>query len=45
MSKCDKKVYDAGKLAKNCGLIKEDCPYGLSELRKRCAWLAGWNDA
>lgn len=24
---------------------ERDCPYGVAEIGKRCAWLAGYRDA
>lgn len=36
--------YHSGKLARRNGLTTDACPFGLSELRRRSFWLAGWHD-
>ena len=42
MSKYEEGLYKEGKRygKKN----KTNCPYGTSDLRRKCLWLAGWHD-
>jgi hypothetical protein len=37
--------YFEGKAARDCSLPEKSCPYGRTQIRKRCAWLAGYYDA
>jgi ribosome modulation factor len=36
--------YDAGVAAYILGDFEDQCPYGVAELGKRCAWMGGWYD-
>jgi ribosome modulation factor len=38
------KEYDQGVSAYILGDFEDQCPYGMRELGKRCAWLGGWHD-
>ena len=37
--------YKIGKRAAQVHSSKEACPYGMAEIGRRMAWLAGWEDA
>ena len=37
-------AYNSGYEARHCGLLKESCPYGNTELNLRCQWIGGFND-
>ena len=38
------KYYRQEKEGRNAGK-NDDCPYGIHQIGKRCAWLAGFRDA
>jgi ribosome modulation factor len=44
-SSTDSSAYAAGMLARNTNKSNTECPYGSCQLRLRCQWLGGWNDA
>ena len=37
--------YFEGLAARDCSLPEKACPYGRTQMRKRCAWFAGYYDA
>ncbi|AYN94389.1 hypothetical protein EAW52_10665 [Pseudomonas sp. LTJR-52] len=37
--------YFEGRAARDCSLTEKACPYGRTQMRKRCAWFAGYYDA
>ena len=34
-----------GRIARGMNRRRESCPFGMAEIGKRMAWLAGWEDA
>lgn len=38
-------AYAAQELEGSMARKHDDCPYGVNEIGKRCAWLAGFRDA
>ena len=37
--------YVEGRTARTLGQSPRACPYSTLDLRRRCLWLGGWNDA
>lgn len=44
MTKSDWNDYDNGYKARSKGLQPNACPFGVKSIRRRCAWLGGYND-
>ena len=44
MNPYEQSIYEAGREARRLCIAKRGCPYGIRDLRKRCWWMAGWND-
>lgn len=44
LEEVDQPPYAEGCLARKTGQKISKCPYQMDQLRKRCSWLAGWND-
>jgi ribosome modulation factor len=42
MNSFERDLYDRGKQSGTKG--KESCPYGVTSMRHRGLWLAGWHD-
>lgn len=39
------KEYDEGRIAYLWDDLDTECPYPMTQLGRRCAWLGGWWDA
>jgi ribosome modulation factor len=39
------KEYDEGRIAYLWDDLDTECPYPMTQLGRRCAWLGGWYDA
>tara|TARA_R110000824_G_scaffold400882_1_gene609727 strand:- start:267 stop:440 length:174 start_codon:yes stop_codon:yes gene_type:complete len=44
MNEQDEDDYNNGYLARSKGMQKNACPFGARRIRRRMAWLGGWND-
>ena len=45
MTKSREAIISEGKNARKFELHKEACPYGMTKMRLKHLWLAGWHDA